>query len=78
MKVGTKIESAGNFVFVDYARPRGKSWRIRKGDKGQIVESVYAIYIHPVEADEAIFIRYGWDVFALDATQIDAYIIARE
>ncbi|MED4377966.1 hypothetical protein P9274_20120 [Schinkia azotoformans] len=78
MKVGTKIESIGNFLFADHSRPSKKSWRIRKGDKGQIVESTDAIYVHPVLATDAIFVRFGWDVFALDANQINSYVRIRD
>ncbi|MEC1715000.1 hypothetical protein [Schinkia azotoformans] len=78
MRVGTKIQSVGNFEFFHYARPKGKRWKIRLGDKGQVVEAQEAIFLQQVGEDKAIFVRFGWEVFAIDPNLINEFVRLRD
>lgn len=78
MEVGTKIQATGNFEFFHFSRPKGKKWKIRLGDKGEIVEAQDAIFLQLVGEDKAIFVRFGWEVFAIDPNLINEYVRLRD
>lgn len=85
MQIGAKVEAVKNCELFHHNRPRGKRFKILKGYKGQILYKLDTnfffgkdvIYVHDVKDCDAIFVRFGWIVFAFDARFVHEYIKER-